>query len=89
MQWKRVGTILLDDKDGTAVSRIAYQHGNNIDHINMDILGRWIQGEGIPDRTWQGLLGVLKVVHCIKLAESVEEALAAKEAEQGKPYSHL
>ena len=88
MQWKRVGTILLDDKDGRAVSRIAYQHGNNIDDINMDILGRWIQGEGIPDCTWQGLLGVLKM-YCITLAESVEEALAAEEAEQGKPYSHF
>ena len=89
MQWKRVGTILLDDKDGTAVPHIAYQHGNNIDDINMDILGRWIRGEGIPDRTWQGLLGVLKVAHCIKLAESVEEALTAEEAEQGKPCSHF
>ena len=84
VQWTMVGTTLLDDKDGTIIPAIADQHVNNADRINMDILGRWIRGEGKPDCSWQGLLGVLRV-HCGEaLAQSVEEVLI----EQGKSYSH-
>ena len=78
-----VGTALLDDKDGTIIPAIALQYLNNADLINNEILGRWVRGEGMPDRTWRELLSVLKV-HCVSLAESVEEALTAEEAEQGK-----
>ena len=84
VQWAMVGTTLLDDKDGTIIPAIAQQHGNNADRINMDILGRWIRGEGIPDHSWRGLLGALRV-HCGEaLAQSVQEVLT----EQGKSYSH-
>ena len=84
VQWTMVGTTLLDDKDGTIIPAIADQHGNNADRINMDILGRWIRGEGILDHSWRGLLGVLRV-HCGEaLAQSVEEVLI----KQGKSYSH-
>ena len=74
VEWTMVGTILLDDKDGTTIPAIAQQYRNNTDLINMEILRRWMGGQGIPDRTWRGLLGVLRV-HCLSLAESVEEAL--------------
>ena len=83
VNWMMVGTALLDDKDGTIIPAIAEQYGNNAQRINMDILGRWVRGEGMPDRTWRELLSVLKV-HCVSLAERVEEALTAEEAEQGK-----
>ena len=78
-----VGTILLDDQDGTIIPPIAQMCGNNVQCINMEILGRWLQGKGIPDCSWRGLLSVLRV-HCRALAESVEEVLIADEAEQGK-----
>ena len=84
VQWTMVGTTLLGDKDGAIIPAIAQQHGNNSELINMDILGRWIRGEGIPDRSWRGLLGVLRVHCCEALAQSVEEVLA----EQGESYSH-
>ena len=76
-----VGTTLLDDMDGTIIPAIARKYGNDAEFINMDILRRWLQGKGIPDQTWHGLLGVLRV-HCVSLAERVEEALIAEEAEQ-------
>ena len=79
IQWEMVGTTLLDDKSGTIIPAIAEQYGNNAERINMKILRRWLQGKGISDRTWQGLLGVLRV-HCVALAESVEEVLTEKEA---------
>ena len=89
MACTRVGTLLLDDKDGTIVPAISHQHGNNAELINMDILGRWIRGEGLRDCTWRVLLGVLRKAHCVELAESVEEALTDEEAEQGKSISYL
>ena len=83
-----VGTTLLDDKDGTIIPAIAQQYANNTEFINMEILRRWLQGKGIPDCTWRGLLGVLRV-HCVVLAKRIEEVLtaAAEEAEQGKLVS--
>ena len=82
VKWMMVGTALLEDRDGTIIPAIAQQYVNNSERINMEILRCWIQGKGIPDRTWRGLLGVLRM-HCTALAVSVEEALT-KEAEQGK-----
>ena len=83
VQWEMVGTTLLDDRRGNDIPAIAEQYGNNAERINMEILRRWLQGKGIPDRTWRGLLGVLKI-HCGELAERVEEVLTAEEAQQGK-----
>ena len=84
IKWATVGTTLLDDKDGKIIQIIAQKHGNDPELVNMDILGRWIQGQGIPDCSWRGLLGVLRVHRLVALAEHVEEALTAEEAEQGK-----
>ena len=74
VQWDNVGATLLDDKYGTIIPALARQYGNNAELINKEILRRWLQGRGIHNRTWQGLLEVLKV-HCMSLAENVEEAL--------------
>ena len=40
----------------------------------MEILRRWVQGEGI-DCTWGILVGVHKNNGCVALAEDIEEAL--------------
>ena len=70
-----VGTALLQDSSGSIVSAIEEQHQGDWERINFKILQRWIQGHGIADRSWRGLLGVLRV-HCGALADLVEEALA-------------
>ena len=72
-----VGTGLLHDERGDVVPAIVSEHGRNAEQINMDILSRWVQGKGIADRTWQGLLGVLRV-HCPGLAQDIEETLIAE-----------
>ena len=77
--WKLVGIALLQDESGCIVSAIKQQCLGNVLDINVEILTRWINGQGIVDRTWLGLLGVLRV-HCAALAQSVEEALTADEA---------
>ena len=78
-KWRVVGIALLDDKRGTVVEGIADQFRGKAENINLEVLQRWMQGKGIPDRTWRGLLSVLRV-HFVGLAKSVEEALT----EQGK-----
>ena len=82
-QWRVVGIALLNDESGGIVKAIAKEFRGNALDINLETLERWLQGKGICDRSWRGLLSVLRV-HCRALAESVEEALTAEEAEQGK-----
>ena len=83
-----VGTILLEDKDGNIIPALTRQYGNDAELINLEILRRWLQGRAMRKCTWRVLLGVLRKAHCVELAESVEEALIAEEAEQGKSNSH-
>ena len=82
--WKLVGIALLQDESGCIVSAIKQQYLGNILDINVEILTHWINGQGIEDRTWLGLLGVLRV-HCPALAQSVEEALTADETTDPSP----
>ena len=69
-----VGTALLKDDNGDVVPAIMSEHRGNVELINMDILSRWMQGKGIADCTWRGLLGVLRI-HCPGLARDIEETL--------------
>ena len=77
MQYLLVGTGLLNDERGAIVPAIESEHRGNAEQINMDILSRWVQGKGIADRTWRGLVGVLRV-HCPGLAQDIEETLRAE-----------
>ena len=83
-QWHMVGIVLLDDESGAIVDCITDEFRGKAQNINLEILKRWIRGEGIRDRSWRALIGVLRSVHRIALADSVEEALTEEEAEQGK-----
>ena len=82
-KWRVVGIALLNDESGAIVESIADELRGKAESINLEILQRWIQGNGIQDRTWRGLLSVLRV-HCGALAESVEEALTGELPERGK-----
>ena len=82
--WLMVGTALLDDKEGTIMPGIKTSCLNDVDEINMRVLSRWIQGQGIADCTWRGLLGVLEL-HCKALAESVRKGLTVDPGKDPKP----
>ena len=82
-----VGTALLDDKDGTIIPAIARDCGYKSECINTEILRRWIQGKGIPNRTWKGLLCALRSVRRNTLADDIEEALTEEEATD-PPHLH-
>ena len=74
IHYQVVGTGLLKDDRGEVIPAIMSEHGKKAEQINIDILSHWVQGKGIADRTWRGLLGVLKV-HCPGLAQDIEETL--------------
>ena len=87
VQWRVVGIHLLNDESGATIEAIDEQFRGNVQAINLEILGRWLQRKGVRRAcTWRELLEVLRKAHCVELAESVEEALIAEEAEQGKSY---
>ena len=86
VQWRVVGIHLLNDESGATIKAIAEEFRGNVQAINLEILGRWLQRKGVHACTWRELLEVLRKAHCVKLAESVEEALIAEEVEQGKSY---
>ena len=77
IHYQVVGTGLLKDDRAEVIPAIILEHGKNAQQISMDILSRWVQGKGIADRTWRGLLGVLRV-HCPGLAQDIEETLRAE-----------
>ena len=79
MQYYVVGIALLNDEHGDIVPAIVTEHRGSAEQINVDILSRWMQGIGIADHTWRGLLGVLRV-HCPGLAQDIEEALRAEQS---------
>ena len=87
VQWQIVGTILLDDENGTIMLAIAQQFANNAQDINTEILRRWVQGKGI-DCTWHSLLNALSGP-CTALAGSVREALKEEETAESKAGMHI
>ena len=88
MQYYMVGSALLNNERGAIVPAIVSEYRGNAEQINMDILSRWVQGKGIADHTWRGLLGVLRV-HCPGLAQDIEETLRAEQCNDTGMPSHL
>ena len=83
-----VGIALLNDESGEIVPAIISEHRDNAEHINMDILGRWVQGKGIDDRTWRGLLDVLSQ-HCPGLAQDIKDTLTSDGVRRKMSYGPI
>ena len=87
VQWRVVGTVLLDDKNGTIIPALAQQFGNNAHDITMEILSRWMQGKGI-ECTWHALIDALKKP-CKTLAKTMKETLTEEEATDIEPGKYM
>ena len=70
-----LGVLLLQDEDGALVQAIVSQHLLNASNITLDILSRWLRGEGKQPVTWQTLTDTLKDVGLVELASSILESL--------------
>ena len=77
-QYHAVGTALLNDESGVIIPAIVSEHNGNVEFINMDILRRWVQGQGVTC-SWRRLIQVLGLP-CPKLATDIEESLRAEES---------
>ena len=77
VNYKLFGIGILDDSNGDKVTSIAHQNQQNPQSITLDILTEWVQGRGIPDRTWGGLLNVLSQpgLSLIPLINDIEEVV--------------
>lgn len=74
-KYTSLGLLLLDDKDGSVVTAITSQHQLNATNITLDILMRWIRGEGKQPVTWRTLIEVLYVIGLTELASTIESVL--------------
>lgn len=75
MNHSTFGLLLLDDKTRTIMPAIVAECFNNATNINMEVLGRWVQGQGIGPVNWATLIETLKKGGCPGLACDIESNL--------------
>ena len=63
---------LLDDKTGKGVTKFVRKHKRDFEAINMEILQKWLDGEGKHPVTWKTLIGVLRGIKMDSLADEIE-----------------
>ena len=73
--YKKFGTFLLKDDNGTIVSGIERTNMYNVDEINVAILEKWISGKGQKPITWDTLVNCLRDTDLNALANDIEEVL--------------
>ena len=75
--YNEFGTALLDDKKGNKVPQIVSENHRICLDINQAILTKWINGKGMTDKTWGGLLAVLRspALGLNTLADDIEEVV--------------
>lgn len=74
-KYASLGLLLLDDEDGSVVTAITSQHQLNATNITLDVLMRWIRGEGKKPVTWGTLVEVLRVIGLTEVASTIEDGL--------------
>ena len=73
-----LGTLLLQDNDGTVTQAIRDQYHHDAAKINYDIMRQWIQGKGRQPVQWSTLIDVLKKIELSVLAKKIEDVLKRK-----------
>lgn len=66
------GMSLLDDKTGKRVTEFVCKHKRDFEAINMEILQKWLDGEGKHPVTWKTLIDVLRGIKMDSLADEIE-----------------
>ena len=72
-----LGILLLNDDTGVITQAIVNQYCEDTT-INMEILKRWTQGQGMPVK-WATLIDVLKDIGLTELAREMEEKFYTEE----------
>lgn len=74
-KYTMLGVLLLEDEDGGITQSIVGQHLLNATNITVDILGRWLRGEGKQPVTWQTLVDTLRDMGLAELASTIQSSL--------------
>ena len=74
-KYTSLGLLLLDDEDGSVVTAITSQHQLNATNITLDILMRWVRGEGRQPVSWGTLVEVLRIIGLTEVASTIEDGL--------------
>ena len=73
--YKKFGTFLLKDDNGTIVSGIERAKMYNAEEINQAILEKWIGGKGRQPVTWDTLVKSFRDIDLAVLADDIEIVL--------------
>ena len=66
---------LLCDVNGDTIASLELQFHHNPERIATDVYRNWISGTGRKPISWQTLIGVLRDIGLISLADEIETAL--------------
>ena len=77
MKYMKLGTLLLEDNDGSVMPTIRSQCQLDADSITMEIMRRWLRGKGKQPVTWRTLTDSLKSIGLSPLASSIEHSLTS------------
>ena len=73
--YRRFGIQLINDTDGSVMSKLEKKHPSDSDEILDVIFSEWIQGKGSAC-TWGRLLECLRRCRCHALADELEKNFA-------------
>lgn len=76
-QHERFGIHILNDGSGQLVASIMGNAGNRAANIKMEVVRRWLQGEG-KEVSWKMLAQVLDTVGYKILAEDISTSLQSE-----------
>ena len=68
------GIFLLNDKDGHLVSNIRYNHKDDLEETNIEILEQWLRRGG-SQVTWWTLIQTLKDMELNRLANEIRDVI--------------
>ena len=74
-KYRTFGINLLNDRTGAIVDGIVHKHREDPLQINIDILQRWIRGEGRKPVSWETLTDCLRDTGLSELADDIRQTL--------------
>ena len=77
-----LGLMLLNDDDGSVVFPLISQYQRNSTDIVLEILRRWISGQGKQPVTWKTLIDTLRDIGLTELATCIETSLTSPHTTQ-------
>ena len=79
VKYDMLGPILLQDTTGAKVEAIIQQYHDRAKSINLDVLSKWLRGEGKQPVSWTTLAAVLDQCGLTELARDIRSVKSSKD----------